>query len=332
MRVLVIGGTRFIGPRLVHRLAAAGHEVAVFHRGQTTAAFPPDVRSLLGDRYRLADHAGDFCRFGPDVVVDMIPYTEQDALSVVATFRGVAGRLVAISSGDVYRAYGVFAGLEPGPPEPTPIKEDSPVRQALYLARAMGARPGDEKYDYEKILVERVVMADTGLPATVLRLPMVYGPGDDRHRLAPYLKRMLDGRPAILLDEGMARWRCLRGYVEDVAAAVALAVTNPAATGRVYNVAEPTAPTEAEWVARIGAVVGWGGEIVPVPGGKMPVPFNTAQDLSVDTTRIRAELGYREVIEGDDALQETVEWERKHLPDLPVDYRQEDGLLADLRA
>src|SRR5215831_5844367 len=105
MRVLVIGGTRFIGPRLVRRLAAAGHEVAVFHRGQTTAALPPSARSLLGDRRRLADHAGEFRRFGPDVVVDMIPFTEQDALSVVAAFRGVAGRLVAISSGDVYRAY-----------------------------------------------------------------------------------------------------------------------------------------------------------------------------------------------------------------------------------
>src|SRR6516225_1324274 len=105
---------------------------------------------------------------------------------------------------------------------------------------------------------------------------MVYGPGDDQHRLAPYLKRMLDGRPAILLNEGMARWRCLKGYVEDVSAAIALAVTNPKAAGRVYNVAEPTAHTEAEWVARIGAIVGWNGAIVAVPSEKMPVPFNTA--------------------------------------------------------
>src|SRR5216683_3890063 len=95
MRVLVIGGTRFIGPRLVHRLAAAGHEVTVFHRGQTTAALPPAACPMLGDRHRLADHAGEFRRFGPDVVVDMIPYTEEDALGVVATFRGVSGRLVA---------------------------------------------------------------------------------------------------------------------------------------------------------------------------------------------------------------------------------------------
>jgi nucleoside-diphosphate-sugar epimerase len=130
MRVLIGGGTRFIGPRLVRRLAAAGHEVAVFPRGRTTAALPPSVRSILGNRRWLADHAGEFCSFRPDVVVDMIPFTEEDALSLVATFRGVAGRLVAVSSGDVYRASGVFTRLEEGPTEPTPIKEDGPLRHS----------------------------------------------------------------------------------------------------------------------------------------------------------------------------------------------------------
>ncbi len=105
-----------------------------------------------------------------------------------------------------------------------------------------------------------------GLPPTVLWLPIVYGPGDEQHRLAPYLRRLLDRRPAILLEKGLARWRCLRGYVEDVAA-VALAVTHPAAAGRVDNVAAPTAHTEAEWVARIGAIVGWGARSSPCREG-----------------------------------------------------------------
>jgi nucleoside-diphosphate-sugar epimerase len=116
-----------------------------------------------------------------------------------------------------------------------------------------------------------------------------------------------------------------------VAAAIALAVTNSEAVGRVYNVAEPTAYMEGEWVARIGAIVGWAGAVVAVAGEKMPVPFDTAQDLCVDTTRIRVELGYREVVGRDDALRETLAWERDNLPELPVDYAREDRLLADLR-
>jgi nucleoside-diphosphate-sugar epimerase len=117
--------------------------------------------------------------------------------------------------------------------------------------------------------------------------------------------------------------------MEDVAAAIALAVTTPGAASRVYNVAEPTAYTEAEWVAKIGTAVGWNGKVVAVPDEKMPAPFNTAQDLSVDTTRIRAELGYREVIDSEEGLRKTVEWEQEHLPELQLDYSAEDKLLVD---
>jgi nucleoside-diphosphate-sugar epimerase len=122
----------------------------------------------------------------------MIAFAEQDARSVVATFRGLAGRAVLLSSGDVYRAYGVFTGLEPGPLEPTPLTEAADLRAALYVHGAATSGPNDPMYDYEKILVEWVVLAEAGLPATVLRLPMVYGPGDYQHRLAPYLRRMAD--------------------------------------------------------------------------------------------------------------------------------------------
>jgi hypothetical protein len=113
--------------------------------------------------------------------------------------------------------------------------------------------------------VERAVLGEPSLPGTVLRLPMVHGPGDYQHRLYPYLKRVDDGRPAVLLDEAMAGWRCTRGYVGDVAAAIALAATDPRAAGRVYYVGEAAALTEAEWVRAVGEAAGWTGEVVPVP-------------------------------------------------------------------
>jgi nucleoside-diphosphate-sugar epimerase len=330
MKILVIGGTRFIGPRVVERLINSGHEVTVFHRGQTASPLATAVHHIPGDRRRLAEHAAAFRRLAPDVVLDMIAFTEQDARSLVATFRDLAGRVVLLSSGDVYRAYGVFTGLEPGPLEPTPLMEDAALREALYVHRAATSGPDDPMYDYEKILVERTVLADAGLPATVLRLPMVYGPGDYQHRLSPYLRRMADGRQVIVLDEGLARWRCLRGYVEDVAAAIVLAVTDPRAAGRVYNVAEPTAYTEAEWVARIAEAAGWGGRIVTAPRGRLPVPFNIDQDLVTDSRRIRTELGYTEVVAPEEALRRTVAWERDNLPDPPLDYAAEDAVIAEL--
>jgi nucleoside-diphosphate-sugar epimerase len=330
MRILVIGGTRFIGPRLVEQLVASGHEVAVFHRGQTPGNLPGGVRPILGDRHRLVEHAAEFGRFRPDVVVDMIAFTEEDARALHALFRGIAGRLVVLSSGDVYRAYGVFAKLEPGPLEPVPLAEDSPLRQTLYIARASASGPEDPMFHYEKIRVEQVVQSDPSLPGTVVRLPMVYGPGDSQHRLYPYLGRMDAGRRVIFLDEGLARWRCLRGYVEDVAAAIALAATDAKAAGRVYNIAEEIAYTEAEWVSRIGEAAGWGGKVVTVLRGRLPVPFNTDQDLTMDSSRIRAELGYREVVRPAEALRQTIAWERANPSAQALDYAVEDALIAEL--
>ena len=81
---------------------------------------------------------------------------------------------------------------------------------------------------------------------------------------------------------------------------------------------------EAEWVSRIGAVIGWNGTIVPVPGERLPVLFNTAQYLCVATARIRAELGYRAVVDPDNALRASVAWERDNLPEPTVDYAEED--------
>src|SRR5262245_5490633 len=125
MRVLVLGGTNFIGPPLVRRLVGLGHEVAVFHRGRTQAELHPGVEHILGDRHDLSARAAEFRRFGPEVVVDMIALTEADAAGLIKTFRGLARRTVVISSADVYRAYGRFLGLEDGPIEPTPVTEES---------------------------------------------------------------------------------------------------------------------------------------------------------------------------------------------------------------
>jgi nucleoside-diphosphate-sugar epimerase len=332
MKVLVVGGTSFIGPYAVRRLAEAGHEVAVFHRGRTGGELPEGVVRITGDRRRLGDHADTLTRLAPEVVLDMIPMNERDARGVVEVFRGVARRVVAISSEDVYRAYDVVRGLEPGPPDPVPLSEDAPLRQRLYPYERDGA---DE---YEKILVERVVMGDPDLSGTVLRLPAVYGPGDYRHRLFDYVKRMDDGRPAILLGEGMAGWRWTHGYVEDVAAAIALAVTDERAAGRVYNVGEAEPLPWAEWVREIGRAAGWSGEVVSVAEDRLPEhldwEIDTEQHWFVDTGRIRRELGYEEKFSREEALRRTVLWERRHPPEkvdpASFDYAAEDAALARL--
>jgi nucleoside-diphosphate-sugar epimerase len=253
MKVLVIGGTNFIGPYVVHQLVEMGHEVTVFHRGETKADLPEDVKWIKGDRHNLLEYKHEFQKLAPQVVLDMIPYTAKDAQGVVDTFQGIAQRVVAISSQDVYRARDILWQRETGIIDPVPLTEDSPLRSQLYPYRGLSDDPFT--FDYDKIPVEQVLMNGSNLPATVLRLPMVYGAGDNWHRLYPYLKRMDDNRPAIILEEKLAHWRGSYGYVENVARAIALAVNDQRATGRIYNVCESII-TVTDLVKAIAEIVG----------------------------------------------------------------------------
>ena len=346
MRILVIGGTRFIGPHVVMCLHHIGHQVTVLHRGQTEADLPPGVKHIhcpmlsFDDRRALADLRDDLKQLALDVVLDMIPTTEQTARAVMSVFRGIARRVIAISSQDVYRAYGKLMGIESGPEELLPLTEDASLRQRLYPYRGESPRdPADPKRwldDYDKILVERVVLSDPDLPGTVLRLPMVYGPGDSQHRLFEYLKRMDDNRPVIPLEEGWATWRWTRGYVENIAAAITLVVMDERSTGRTYNVGENDALSMFEWVSQIGQAAGWKGQVIVVSKSFLPAHLSSngdpGQHLVVDTTRIRNDLGYDETISRDEALQRTVSWERMNPPKEIVptmfDYAAEDAALA----
>jgi len=348
MRVLILGGTGFIGPFVVKQLCDPGHEVAVFHRGYTEADLPSAVRHIhcesfgFNGRQCLNDFIPEFKRFSPDVIVDMIPMTAQDAEAVVKTFSGIAQRLVAISSQDVYRAYSKLQKLEIGPLEPVPLTEDAPLRQKRYPYRSDPPRDPKDPLkwmdNYDKILVEQVVMDNSRLPGTILRMPMVYGPGDRQHRFFSHLRRMDDKRPAILLERGFARWRWTRGYVENVAWAICLAITNPIAAGSIYNIGETDAFSMADWVKAIGKAAHWQGKIIRLPAEQLPVhlhvDFDVRQHLVVDTTRIRTELGYSEIVCRDEAIQRTIAWEHSNPPKSfdtdSFDYLTENKALAKL--
>jgi len=150
---------------------------------------------------------------------------------------------------------------------------------------------------YDKILVEQVLMSRTDLPATILRFPAVLGPNEYR-RFQRWLQLMLRGDAQLLIQDERAAWRWTHGFAEDAAEAVVLAVTNPAAAGRIYNVGEFHTPTMAERLADFARVAGWRGRIVKVRASELPeadrMPRDFAHHLAYDTTRIRAELGYRE--------------------------------------
>lgn len=299
MRTLIIGGTKFIGPFVVRALHEKGHEVILFNRGKTTHLFPFQVTSIQGDRADLLSFKNKLLSFSPDVVIDMIAYSEMDAKQLANTFHGSVKRIVVISSCDVYSAYDRLWNVITDKVIQTPLDEKSDLRKNFYPYRKiMASKPDDWTYHYEKILVENTIRSYPDINSTILRLPMVYGPGD-YSRIYPYLKRIDDNRP-ILLDENKANWRFSRGYVEDVANAIVLAALDTRSGNRIYNVSEKDAYTEMEWIQKIALASGWKNKIVLLPQDKLPSHLKEPslaweQDLTIDTNHIRTELNYKEL-------------------------------------
>jgi len=340
MRILLIGGNGFIGRFLVSALQKQGHSLAVFHRG--TTPLPAGVHEIRGDRNQLSASAQELNRFAPDVVIDLVISSGPQAEQLMNTFRGATRRVVMLSSIDVYRAIGISQGTESGPLIEVPLTEESELRRSLhpYPPESMQALRKIFSWvtdDYDKIPAERIVMNDRELPGTVLRLPMIYGPGDPLHRFYAIVKRITDGRRHIIFPETLAAWRSPRGYVENVAAAIALAATDDRATRRIYNVCEEPSFSELEWANKIASELAWDGEFIVLPVDRTPRhllrPGNAAQHWTASSARIRHELGYAEPVSIDEAIRRTVLWQRENSTDIPFlaqfDYVAEDKALAE---
>jgi nucleoside-diphosphate-sugar epimerase len=181
-------------------------------------------------------------------------------------------------------------------------------------------------------------MGDPHLPSAVLRLPFVYGPGDKKHRLSPYLRRMDDHRPAILIDRGQLNWRWTRGFVENVGAAISWAVGDKGSARRIYNVGETKGLTEKEWIGTIAQEVGWTGKVLALDKAQLPAQMRSdlawQHHLATDTSLIRREIGFSEPVSFREGLARTIAWERTNPPadvdSNDFDYESEDRALASL--
>jgi nucleoside-diphosphate-sugar epimerase len=339
MRILLIGGNGFIGRFVVAALKEQGHAAAVFHRGTTAA--PAGVDEIRGDHNQLSASAQELKRFAPDVVIDLVLSSGPQAEALMNVFRGAARRVVMLSSMDVYRAVGISQGTESGPLLEVPLTEDSELRRSLHPYPPAVMRVMREVFpwatdDYDKIPAEHIVMNDPELPGTVLRLPMVYGPGDPLHRFYPVVKRIADGRRHIIFSETLAAWHSPRGYVENVAAAIAAAATDNRAAQRIYNVSEEPSFSELEWARKIASEMKWDGAFVVLPVERTPrhllKPGNAEQHWIVSSARIRHELGYKEPVAIEEAIRRTIGWQLKNSPAFEFlaqfDYAAEDAAIA----
>jgi nucleoside-diphosphate-sugar epimerase len=314
-------------------LLAAGWEVDL--TGRDPSAFPSAlaeagarfVRSDRSNPAQLADAFGD----GADLLVDCVCFTGADATTLLP-FAREAGSTVMISSKAVYvDRDGNHSNSDTKPHFDGPVRETQPT-----MAPGGGDYKTREGYGANKVAAEKVLL-DSGAPVTVLRPSKIHGPGSRQPREWFFVKRVLDGRPAVFLADRGA------GVDHTTAAANIAAVIEVAAGSpgpRVLNSADPDAPSALEISRAIASHLEHVWEEVLLDDapedGVGRTPWDAPHPIVLDTSAA-LELGYVPAGDYAETVSETVDWlvtasrggeDAGLIPDELFDYAAEDRRLS----
>ncbi len=323
MRILVIGGTQFIGKRLVNRLLAAGHEVTLLHR-RAAHPFSHAVRSVVADRNDAISVRNALAGYRYDAVYD-IAYDMERGTSgpqVEATARAVPGDLSRYIFMSSVAAYG--GGLDH-------VEDDE-------LA------PDTDANDYfrNKAASERALFRmhrESQFPAVTMRPPFVYGPENPFYRESFFWDRIRRDRPIIVPGDGQRQMQFV--YVDDLVTACFNALGNPSAVGLAFNVAHEKAVTQMDLINELAKAAGKQSGIVHVPrdliirnGGDMsrdPLYFGQYYDLPPITAVVDL---VKRVLQFEPTsfalgLRETYQWYSEQAERRPPDFSFDDKLIRD---
>ena len=243
MKILVIGGTGYIGTHAVEELVRRGHDVAVFARGQTLSRLPADVQFIKGDRHRAEDIAALRTRRF-DAIVDINAYAREETQAIINAFDGRISRFVHLSS---------VSACQHVPSQS--YDESNPL-----------VTDPSFTYGYNKAECERALRwahARNGFPFVSLRPVAVFGPRDDRSRENYFLKRLVAGLPVIVAGSGSTPIFAV--YVKDLAAALASALTAEGVEGTAYHLAQAELVSINEHIAGIARLAGVEAEVEHIP-------------------------------------------------------------------
>lgn len=177
--VLILGGTRFVGKKLVSLLLTKGYRVTIGTRGTTPDSFDGSVKRLTLDRadFQSLEEAVGSSEW--DIVYDQICYTPESASYACRLFENKAERYIVTSSQSVYD----FLDKE---------LSESDFDPYSYSVTGHG---NDLSYSEGKRLVEAVLFQQAKFPVCAVRFPIILGTDDYTKRLQFHIERIRDGIP-----------------------------------------------------------------------------------------------------------------------------------------
>ena len=304
MKIIIIGGTRFLGYHIARKLLDDGHEVVLFNRGISSHDLGQTVQEIRGDRY---DYQSFFQKLHGkkfDVVVDVIAYRAEDSLAAIKAFQSHIRHFFHISTAAVYIVTRDY---------PSPLRE-------VDFDRELYSRPkkntGLWEYGYHKRKCEEVLweaFQKQDFPVTMFRLPIVMGERDYTLRAYSYFVRLQDSKPLILPDGGMNAFTHI--YQGDIAKTIASNLLNRSSFGQAYNLAQEEIVTLKDFVVKAAEIMGKKVEIVDIPSkvlentsiGTSFSPFSMRRPFILQTQKAKIELNFSST-PFDGWLRKTINW------------------------
>lgn len=322
MKVLVIGGTSFIGRELVHALVKDGHEVTILHRKQGHE-LGRKVREIVADRNDSEALKAGLSDQKFEVVYDNVYDWQRGttAAHVEATAKLSSDRLYRYVFMSSVAAYGDGLNHHEGD--------------------ALAPDNHPDPYVRNKAMSERSLFRmhqRNGFPVVTLRPPFIYGPGNPYYREAFFWDRLRDHRPIILPGDGRRLMQF--AYIKDLVKICVDVLADPHTAGNAFNVANVRPITQLELVQVLAEVAGKTPELVRMPrnhilhaGGHPMGPklyFGVYYDLPAITTIVaKAQRVFKfKPTPFQDGLKEAYRWYLKHHQKDTSNYAFEDKLIA----
>ncbi|BBD60179.1 NAD-dependent epimerase/dehydratase [Nostoc sp. HK-01] len=206
MRILIMGGTRFIGVYLTQILLKQGHEVVLFNRGNRSV--PSGVGQIIGDRTDAAQLKEKLSQENFDIIFDNNGRELSDTQPLAEIFQGRVQQFIYMSSAGVYLKSDQLPHVEGDAVDPK--------------SRHKG------KHETEAHLAEK------GLPFTSIRPTYIYGPSNYNELESWFFDRIVRDRPIAIPGNGLHITQL--GHVQDLATAMSLVIGNQKAVGQIYNI------------------------------------------------------------------------------------------------
>lgn len=271
MNILVLGGTRYFGKRLVDLLLEQGHSVVIATRGLTKDSFGERVERRIADRGDPRAMASLSSTQSWDIIFDQSCYSPNEAAISSEVFRGRVGRYVYTSTASVYKTFG--------------NRPEADFDPLTHLIRSGGR--SDFEYGEAKRIVEAIYFQKASFPVVAMRIPIVLGPDDYTGRLEFHIDRVREGKPIVVPNLSATS-----SFVQSSEAARFLLWLGENTFTGPINACSDGVISIQEILEQVEQRVGKKARVLSEGRDEDTTPLIDSQSKSLDTTRAK-DLGFR---------------------------------------